>query len=840
MESDSDDWHVSIKNIVNIPRNRSEACKVPIGTPNPTECKKRCQTTKDLPKRLSEGKGLPFKLTKAKMITLMDKQTANINAILTYSNATPIRTRLDTGYACCFCDATYPDPADLKRHSIEHTDHTQVIKKVRSSKLLLKLDITALYCIVCEETTESLEILLQHLKDAHDTVVYDDVQNQVVPFKFHGETLQCHICCKSFTNFKLLLQHMNQHFKNYVCEICGDGFLNQMSFNNHKRTHQIGRHRCNRCSQKFDTLQKKNLHERNDHKLERRYKCGYCSEKFTSHRRKVMHLTEKHGFVPKTFNCHVCGKQFEGKFLMDSHVRRVHMMEKSHACEFCNMFFFNKRELDQHAVKHTGVREFKCDICSKTFARKKTLRQHMRIHENDRAQDEVDIDSDSPENDADAPKEDEGLEKEIKIEWLKHTINLREILLCSNATVIGSYRGGLSCSYCKSVGDEVDIPSDRSENETEEQSFTEDQSNLDKMKHTLKEILLRSNATPVGVTLHDGVKCVFCKRRFENLPDLKIHTNEHPDARKEKYSEKSMCKLSNEGMSKRKGKLSVKQEVLDEQMSEKVKMRVEREKHYNNIRQVLAFSNATAIRTQSDGFYLCCFCDDMFSEPADLKVHNIQQHCGEDIKNATFLRRTHLNNLHVKLDITGLQCSLCDEGFENIEPLMEHLRDIHDKVIHTDINHRLVPFKFQPGAEKELLSCFICFNVFNKLKTLFNHMNTHYRNFICDVCDAGFVTKTMAVEHGNTHIAGTFECRFCPEVFPTRLKRTNHERFRHTHADGLNVCRICEKRFKSYFQKELHLKEVHGVGANAKCQACERVFNCQKKLRYHKGAPLDG
>ncbi|KAJ2938662.1 hypothetical protein O0L34_g11989 [Tuta absoluta] len=385
MESDRDNWHVSIVKT----ENRNEARKVPIrqieGTRDLIENKKHdrsAKKSKDVTKRLTKSREVPIKATK---VTIMAKQTANINAILTYSNATPIRTHLDTGYACCFCDASYPDPADLKQHTVEHSDYTQVMKKVRSSKMLLKLDITALYCNVCQETTGSLEILIQHLKDAHNKIVYvDDVQNQIVPFKFDSETLRCHICCKSFTKFKILLQHMNQHFKNYVCEVCGEGFLNQMSFKNHKTTHQAGPHRCSRCPQKFETLQNKRLHERNDHRLDMRYKCGYCTEKFMSHRRKVTHLSEQHGIPPTTFDCKVCGKQFEGKFLMNTHVRRVHMMEKSHACEFCNMSFFNKRELDQHVVKHTGVREFKCDICAKTFARKKTLRQHMRIHENDR------------------------------------------------------------------------------------------------------------------------------------------------------------------------------------------------------------------------------------------------------------------------------------------------------------------------------------------------------------------------------------------------------------------------------------------------------------------------
>ncbi|KAJ2938664.1 hypothetical protein O0L34_g11990 [Tuta absoluta] len=285
-------------------------------------------------------------------------------------------------------------------------------------------------------------------------------------------------------------------------------------------------------------------------------------------------------------------------------------------------------------------------------------------------------------------------------------------------------------------------------------------------------------------------------------------------------------------MSKRKRNDSIKQEVVDEQMSEKVKMRVEREKHYNNIRQVLAFSNATAIRTQSDGFYLCCFCNDMFPEPADLKEHNLQQHFGEDIKNATFLRRTHLNNLHVKLDITGLECNLCNEGFENIEPLMEHLKVIHDKVIHTDINHRLVPFKFQPDVQ---LTCFMCSNVFNKFKALLEHMNSHYRNFVCGVCDAGYVNKATYCAHYLRHLTGAFKCRFCPQVFDVRGKKHTHERTVHTHGEKkkINRCGICDETFEYFFQKERHRREVHNVGGEVKCQACDRIFRYAKDLRIH-------
>ncbi|KAJ2938665.1 hypothetical protein O0L34_g11990 [Tuta absoluta] len=236
------------------------------------------------------------------------------------------------------------------------------------------------------------------------------------------------------------------------------------------------------------------------------------------------------------------------------------------------------------------------------------------------------------------------------------------------------------------------------------------------------------------------------------------------------------------------------------------------------------------IRKQIGNSYVCCFCPKNFPAPADLKKHNLNQHSGENYKNVSNRQTT---KFLVKLDITALQCKLCQENIDTLEQLIEHLTVNHELHLYTDVDNVLVPMKFSPVDVQ--LTCFMCSNVFNKFKALLEHMNSHYRNFVCGVCDAGYVNKATYCAHYLRHLTGAFKCRFCPQVFDVRGKKHTHERTVHTHGEKkkINRCGICDETFEYFFQKERHRREVHNVGGEVKCQACDRIFRYAKDLRIH-------
>ncbi|XP_023939868.2 zinc finger protein ZFP2 isoform X7 [Bicyclus anynana] len=250
-------------------------------------------------------------------------------------------------------------------------------------------------------------------------------------------------------------------------------------------------------------------------------------------------------------------------------------------------------------------------------------------------------------------------------------------------------------------------------------------------------------------------------------------------------------------------------------------------KHWSNVREILAWSNATPIRNHSDMGYSCCYCDHVYLDPADLKQHTIDTH--EGIENSSITRRRDMNAFSVKVDITDLHCKVCQQRIADIKTLMNHLKDLHDKTLFTDIKNHLIPFRF----EKENLECCICPTQFNKFKILLEHMNVHVRNYVCEVCDAGFVNRTRLMVHQEQHELGKYKCDLCPGVFTTVTKVKFHIKSVHKPVTFRNKCRLCNELFKDYHQKIKHMQDVHQVRKTQKCTACDRIFSSRQTFSVH-------
>ncbi|CAG4958896.1 unnamed protein product [Colias eurytheme] len=620
------------------------------------------------------------------------KHKINLVAILKNSTATPIRCRGGIGYACCYCAQEFPDPKDLKKHTMQMHEEKTRLRLMEGKdiyKFHAKLDITDLKCSICASNIDDLEKLIEHLRNVHNVTMHMDVKNQLVPFKFGSEGLKCFMCFSVYHKFKSLLEHMNVHYRNYICDVCNAGFVNRCMLARHAESHRLGSFKCMFCPKIFDTLRKKRSHEKCVHTHSVLNRCGYCNEKFRDYRKKEKHLIAVHGAVNVETKCQACDRTFTNQKEYNSHVKRLHLMDKRHKCPECDMAFFTTGELRDHVVKHTGTRQFECEVCHKTYGRRKTLLEHLRIHKDDRR---------------------------FKCEH------------CGQAFV-------QKCSW---------------------------------RGHMRKRVRLKSDSRETAKTV----------------------ANENSDP-------------------------------------PKVTLGKELAKHRTNIREIIRWSNATPIRCRGGIGYACCFCSDQYPDPADLKRHTIDGHDEETKRD--FMKGKDMYGFFVKLDITSLVCNICLQNINTLENLMTHLKDEHDKNIYTDINNHILPFKF----ESETLKCFICLNVFNKFKALQEHMHTHYRNFICEVCDAGFVNKHLLLCHREGHKKGTFECTQCTEVFDTVRKMKQH--IRKVHNGSLpHKCGYCNERFKENFHKNEHLAKVHGiVGPAIKCQACDRTFATQQTWLLH-------
>lgn len=311
----------------------------------------------------------------------------NLRIILRNSNASPIQRRDYYGYGCAVCPKTVPSAGELKKHFLEEHSNPAMLKNLSGQlvKKVVKLDITGLNCNLCKKDLSRLEDFMEHLKTEHKKAVYTDVRNLLLPFKFDVEEYRCAVCSVQHATFKLLQEHMHAHYRNYICEICAQGFVSEHSLASHVNRHGTGEFKCDQCDKCFINEIKRREHIRRTHLGKNKMnKCKFCEERFVDYWKKMNHMVTEHGVPPLELPCHACERTFKNQRALARHTRKDHLMEKKHQCTECEMKFFSKSSLMKHMTKHTGAKEFKCDVCFKAYGRKNTLREHMRIHADDR------------------------------------------------------------------------------------------------------------------------------------------------------------------------------------------------------------------------------------------------------------------------------------------------------------------------------------------------------------------------------------------------------------------------------------------------------------------------
>lgn len=254
----------------------------------------------------------------------------------------------------------------------------------------------------------------------------------------------------------------------------------------------------------------------------------------------------------------------------------------------------------------------------------------------------------------------------------------------------------------------------------------------------------------------------------------------------------------------------------------------EMKKQWHNLTTLLKFSNATPFKDRNDAGYVCAYCFKTYPDPNVLRSHTQDDHIREK---PTYKAGSGIASFVAFLDIVDLKCTLCEQPFESLNKLTEHLVKEHDKKYYLGITDYFQPFKL---TNEQQINCCLCDEVFHNMKLLMQHMNIHYRNFICTTCGAGFVNSFRLNRHETTHVKkkSSFPCRHCGQVFAAESKRKAHVNTEHKGIAGDSVCQICKARFKNYYQKTRHMMQVHNA-EGIKCDMCEKKFNLKSNLMLH-------
>lgn len=313
----------------------------------------------------------------------MKKQWHNLTTLLKCSNVTPFKDRNDAGYICAYCFKTYPNPDILRSHT--HNDHAKEKPSYKAgsgmASFVAFLDIVDLKCTLCDQSMDSLQTLTEHLVSFHEKKYYLGVTDYFQPFKLTNEQqINCCLCNEVFHNMKLLMQHMNMHYRNFICTICGAGFVNSFRLNRHETTHvkKKSSYPCRHCGQVFAAESKKKAHVNTEHKgIAGDSVCQICKARFKNYYQKTRHMMQVHN--AEGIKCDLCDKKFNLKSNLMLHMRSVHLKERPYECSVCSMGFFIKRHmLGHYMATHTNERKFKCEVCGKAYATQNSKRKHMK------------------------------------------------------------------------------------------------------------------------------------------------------------------------------------------------------------------------------------------------------------------------------------------------------------------------------------------------------------------------------------------------------------------------------------------------------------------------------
>ena len=210
-----------------------------------------------------------------------------------------------------------------------------------------------LFCDQCEFSTKRNDNLKLHIKRVHEGLI---------------ESFSCSHC--DFTTN--LESYLRRHTRGMHISIYGAS--------SRKKTYMCDYEGCTYITLKQSGLR---THIETKHEGIVRFRCEFMNCTFSTNERKgLKEHTMRHG--EKVYNCNLCEKTFVMKKTMKTHIRNIHEGVGRFKCGYINCTFgtYDKRVLEIHTVKHTGVKLYQCHLCDRTFSSKQNKKQHIKnVHD---------------------------------------------------------------------------------------------------------------------------------------------------------------------------------------------------------------------------------------------------------------------------------------------------------------------------------------------------------------------------------------------------------------------------------------------------------------------------
>ncbi|CAG9106319.1 unnamed protein product [Plutella xylostella] len=224
---------------------------------------------------------------------------------------------------------------------------------------MLRVDCTDIKCRLCFVPLGNIKAIVEHLQYTHDLDVCAEADVELLPNKYDGGRLLCGYCDINFPGLRQMTKHVVDHYKAFVCELCGKSFLTKPGLLVHMTyRHTLKGYPCVRCKQEFDTLDARKEHVQNSKRCYE-YGCRECKTRFRTKRLRQDHLVSAHSLPVRTFPCTECEQVFSTSNRFYVHFK-LHHSKVVFECKECGMKCYTQTRLEDHMASHTKDRTYKC------------------------------------------------------------------------------------------------------------------------------------------------------------------------------------------------------------------------------------------------------------------------------------------------------------------------------------------------------------------------------------------------------------------------------------------------------------------------------------------------
>ncbi|XP_065343250.1 zinc finger protein 569-like [Cloeon dipterum] len=528
---------------------------------------------------------------------------------------------------------------------------------------------------------------------------------------------------------------------------------------------------CSMCPSTFNTPIGLHVHARTHKKEPREEKISYqeckkCKLMFPS-----LLMLQEHYETHDKFRCSTCGKKFKNKEAFEEHLTIMAKLQQDF-CLSCNQIFSTKEALTVHLAESHGPMEdpsenlalrviYSCPCCNAEIPDTKSINDHKSTHlmmsidyeaTSDEPICEVTVESSPRKRIRESDQESESIGKRANSDH-SYSLELPELKMepgyldkPENVPLETAMAPPVKIKPCVYECGMCDVRASSVNNLLEHFKTHKDQPIS--CKHCgikMPSISALSKHLQYHVKPGQGIECLTCKQSVESKDQLMKHMLGY-----HKY--KQQCKYCGE-----------------------------------QFRYATDLTVHLALHPESRNFP-CLFCNDRFSNMAQLEKHQSQEH-------------------------REPKCNVCGKEIQDRKKLHEH-----------ELRHR-----------KDLNPCSKCHRIFKTSSGLKNHMPVHTGEYKyrCDTCHKGFMNRSIFREHVNNHLEQPvmlYKCRYCEKGFNHQGSMWIHEKW---HKNPFPYqCKLCGKKLRHSSILATHMRRHQGLRPY-KCPHCNLSVTSSSTFKRH-------